>query len=90
MIPIVPAQEPALRLIRTSMPAFAGELSGFGAIVVDRTGLHGKYDFNLTRLSTAGDPGVDWNVAALGLRLEPIRIPAASIVIDHIEKPAPT
>jgi len=34
------------------------------------------------------DPLANWNVQALGLKLQLIKIPTETIVIDHIEKPS--
>jgi uncharacterized protein (TIGR03435 family) len=89
MVPIMSPDEPVSKFFDTSMKSFAEQLSRGGAPVVDQTGLVGTYRFNLTRLSNTGDPGVDVDVAALGLRLVRIQIPTETIVIDHIERPSP-
>jgi uncharacterized protein (TIGR03435 family) len=34
------------------------------------------------------NPANVWDLAALGLKVMPIKIPAETIVIDHIEKPS--
>jgi len=88
IVPILSPDQPVLRYFRTSMAELAASLSR-RTPVEDRTGLTGEYDFNLLRLSTLGDPGVDWNVRALGLRLVRIKVPTETIVIDHIERPSP-
>jgi bla regulator protein blaR1 len=69
----------------------------FGGPVVDKTGLTGKYDFNLkayrTRLSEQGfdDPFPPLEKAILdelGLKLVPSHGPVQRLIIDHIEKPS--
>jgi uncharacterized protein (TIGR03435 family) len=89
MVPILSPEDPVLHFYGTSMASLAALLSRFGAPVEDRTGLTGKYDFALTRFNTVGDPSVDWNLSALGLKLAPIRVSTETIVIDHIERPSP-
>jgi uncharacterized protein (TIGR03435 family) len=87
-----------------SMGALAESLGGAspGHPVVDRTGLAGKYDFVLPSMEMdsssdgkgvvvplAGtNPANVWNLAALGLKLVPIKIPTETVVIDHMEKPS--
>ena len=62
--------------------------------VVDQTGLKGTYQLNLSwtpRRSIGTSGGVtifDALIKQLGLRLEPRRLPAPVIVIDHVERPA--
>lgn len=89
VVPISSDDDPVLHFYATSTGAFAAFLSGDGVLVEDRTGLSGKYDFALTRLSLANDPSIDFDLAALGLKLEPIRIQTENIVIDHIAYPSP-
>ena len=89
MVPILSPDDPTVHFYATSTASLAAQMSWWGAPVEDRTGLTGEYNFALTRLSTTGDPSVDWDVAALGLKLKPIRISADNIVIDHIERPSP-
>jgi uncharacterized protein (TIGR03435 family) len=72
-----------------------------GAVVVDKTGLQGRYDFSLQWKSDRSD--VSHGNAAdsasnqslftaveeqLGLKLELQNAPVEALVIDHIEKPA--
>jgi bla regulator protein BlaR1 len=74
-----------------------------GRIVVDRTGLRGRFDFTLewvptspnpTPVATAGDPdslGPTLEEALkeqLGLKLEPSRALLQVLVIDHVELPS--
>ena len=75
------------------------------APVVDRTGLTGKYDFNLAFSRDPDSPMLPGKslpptndaeptiFAALqdqlGLKLVPVKLPMDEIVIDHIEKPSP-
>jgi hypothetical protein len=57
--------------------------------IEDKTGLTEKYRFDLTRLGTVGIPSSDWDLAPLGLKLIPTKIPTENVMIDHIEKPSP-
>ncbi len=84
-----------------SMGQLAGELSkDLKTPVVDRTGLTGKYFFELRfqmpdpQVSANADdpaPGADISYALpdqLGLKLEKAKVPAGYLVVDHAEKPA--
>jgi uncharacterized protein (TIGR03435 family) len=88
MVPIMSDDEPVTHFFNTSMGSLALTMSTWGAPVEDQTGLTGKYNFSIERLSTQGDPSVDWNVAPLGLKLKPVKIPIQVVVIDHIERPS--
>lgn len=76
--------------------AIDAAIVGIDRIVVDRTGLTGRYDFELiySRQSAAGTPpdaSPDIFTALqeqIGLKLEPIKGPLDIIVIDHVEKPS--
>jgi uncharacterized protein (TIGR03435 family) len=80
------------------MAEFANDafIVGIDRIVVDRTGLTGRYDFELiyTRQSfpePSPDASPDIFTALqeqINLRLEPIKAPVDVLVIDHIEKPS--
>ncbi|MGA1982005.1 MAG: TIGR03435 family protein [Acidobacteriaceae bacterium] len=68
-----------------------------GRLVMDKTGLTGKYDFTLkwTPDMGAGAPGTDAGPSLftalqdeLGLRLQPTKAPVDVIVIDHVELPS--
>jgi uncharacterized protein (TIGR03435 family) len=72
-------------------------IPGVGRPVLDKTGLPGRYDFqlNLTRdlpgTSTTGPEGQSVFTAIeeqLGLRLESQKAPIGVLVIDHVEKPS--
>jgi uncharacterized protein (TIGR03435 family) len=76
-------------------------VGGVGRIVVDRTGLPGYYDLNLTfapesapgaPLGTTSDSGAPSLFTAmqeqLGLKLEPGRAPISVLVIDRANRPA--
>ena len=90
MVPILRREgEQALTFIRTSMIALADQLSMSGMPVIDRTGLTGRYDFKLPKLNDFNDPGTDWDLGYLGLKLVKAKIPASTLVIDHIERPSP-
>jgi uncharacterized protein (TIGR03435 family) len=88
VVPIYSDDNPVLHFYQTSMAALVLFISG-SAPVEDRTGLSGKYRFDLTRLATEGIPSSDWDLASLGLKLIPAKIPSEKIVIDHIERPSP-
>ena len=80
-----------------TMQAFAGMLDFVaGRVVVDRTGLQGRYEFSV-RFSPPGvrsaggpDDPPDFFTALqeqLGLRLQATRAPVDTLVIDHVERP---
>jgi uncharacterized protein (TIGR03435 family) len=86
----------------TSMAAFVGFLSlSANGPLVDRTGLRGKYHFSVSAWEsepatseqgnpTAPDPDrvVPLDIEALGLKLDRIKVPADSWVIDYIQRPS--
>jgi uncharacterized protein (TIGR03435 family) len=86
----------------TSMAAFVGFLSlSANGPLVDRTGLRGKYHFSVSAwdqepaTSEQGNPAapdpdrvVPLDIEALGLKLDRIKVPADSWVIDHIQRPS--
>jgi len=88
MVPILSHDYPVLHFYQTSIAALVLEMSG-PAPIEDRTGLLGKYKFDLMRLGTDRVQSSDWDWAPLGLKLIPAKIPTVNIVIDHIEKPSP-
>lgn len=88
MVPIYPGREPVIHFYETSIAALILEISG-STVIEDRTGLSGKYRFDLTSLGTEGVPSSDWDLAPLGLKLVPIKVLSEKIVIDHIERPSP-
>jgi len=84
-----------------TMQDFAQYLStnSAGHPVQDHTGLTGHYDFVLNWVDDPDsklpegvistddpDPLSHWDINALGLRFTPIKIPAQTLVIDHIDK----
>jgi uncharacterized protein (TIGR03435 family) len=85
-----------LRAKGTSMAFLAGLLSRYmGQVVVDRTGIEGVYNFEMKW--SADDQNTDDSVPSLftaiqgtlGLRLQPQKVPAPVVVVDHAER-APT
>ena len=87
----------ARKFTNNSMADFAlGMQSFLDRLVVDETGLTGKYDFVLkwTPDETNGNdpheaPGIFTAVQEqLGLKLEPTKGPADVLVIDHVERPS--
>ena len=81
------------------MASLASQITVGDRPVVDRTGLPGKYQFVLKRIdltpeqnglvsSDESNPANVFGLNALGLRLEPIKLPSEKIVIDHIERPS--
>ncbi len=90
-----------LKLIAKNEPmdgiaATLEEQSNIQRMVINKTGLHGGYDFELTWQRE--DPTTDTAISGLsiftalqeqlGLKLEPQKGPADVLVIDHIEKPS--
>jgi uncharacterized protein (TIGR03435 family) len=82
-----------------TMAEFANDarIVGIDRLVVDRTGLTGRYDFELHYLpagmhvpdGTEAPPSIyDALQEELGLRLEPTKGPVDVLVIDHVEKPS--
>jgi uncharacterized protein (TIGR03435 family) len=82
---------------KTSMEQLAGLLTRYlGDMVIDKTGLTDVYDFDLSWVRddpnvTSADAGPAPSLfsavqEALGLRLQPKRVPVEVIVIDHAEK----
>ncbi len=82
-----------------SMPDFASAISSLiviGRVVVDKTGLMGNYDFELTfappeRLgepaATPESPSIFTALQEqLGLRLESQKAPVEFLVIEHVER----
>jgi uncharacterized protein (TIGR03435 family) len=63
-----------------------------GRMIVDKTGLTGKYEIDLTWAwnddPASGDSGPSLFTALQGLRLEPAKAPIDVVVIDHIERPS--
>ena len=84
-----------------SMKSLIGFLSMTSrTIVEDRTGLTGRYDFVLRKADAdpagAGDgvaipdagPTMVWSLAELGLKVDRVKIPTVTLVIDHVERPS--
>jgi uncharacterized protein (TIGR03435 family) len=67
-----------------------------GRVVVDKTGLTGRYDFKLVWTAddaalADGDPPTLFTAIQeqLGLKLEPAKEPVPVVVIDHVDQPTP-
>jgi uncharacterized protein (TIGR03435 family) len=77
-----------------TMPMFAKELERLiGRPVLDKTGLEGKYDYVLEWSADSDATGTGPSVFTalqeqLGLRLESVKAPTDTLVIDHIERPS--
>lgn len=77
------------------LPGFAERLSrGIGRPVVDKTGIKGRYWFQLEWASDQDQPGsaspslISAIQEQLGLRLEEHIRPVEVLIIDHVEKPS--
>lgn len=81
-----------LRLMNLPLDGFAGSLrSPAGRPVVDKTGIHGNYDFSLSyaREGDAESPLPSFFTALqeeYGLKLETTKVPLEIVVIDRVEK----
>jgi uncharacterized protein (TIGR03435 family) len=79
---------------RFGMERLAGQFSALTSQpVVDRTGLAGEYDFQLTYVPDgSSDTSAPELLTAiqeqLGLKLEPAKVPIEILVVDHVEKPS--
>jgi uncharacterized protein (TIGR03435 family) len=82
---------------KTSMAQLADIVArSLGEIVVDKTGIDGVYDFEFRWTNddqTSSDIGADTAPSlfialqeALGLRLQPQRVPVEIVVVDHVER----
>ena len=102
--PLVPGERQpcSMRMGRGTLSAasmtmvnLAGSLSSaVQRIVLDRTGLSGGFDFDLTystdQAADASAPSIFTALQEqLGLKLDPVRVPTEVLVIDSIERPTP-
>lgn len=80
--------------ISISMTQLAARLSGYlGRPVLDRTGLDGSFDFEYKYPSDGPDygdviPSIFASVQGIGLKLDAVRGPVETIVIDRAVKPS--
>jgi len=103
LVPYQRGEKPRLKFYGATMADFANQLSqsSGGHPVLDHTGLTGRYDFALNWVEDPDsklpegvistddpDPLSHWDVEGLGFRRIPIKLPADTLVIDHIEKPS--
>src|SRR5262245_43610172 len=92
------------RLRGAELSELAQGLTSFaGRIVVDRTGVRGRFDIDVPPWSTGAPPRPDSDepqpdpngpslftvLQQLGLRLAPARGPITYYVVDHVERPSP-
>jgi uncharacterized protein (TIGR03435 family) len=75
------------------MTEFARTLGSSDRQVIDKTGIAGKFDFQI-EYSASETPGPDdaapsifTALGQLGLKLEATKAPREFLVIDHIERP---
>jgi uncharacterized protein (TIGR03435 family) len=64
-----------------------------GRVVVDKTGLTGRYDMKLEMPQGEGGAEAGASIFTvvqeeLGLRMEPAKVPVETLVIDRVERPA--
>lgn len=102
LVPYQPGDKPRLTMVGGTMADLAYALSMFARhSVQNHTNLTGRYDFVVdwipyldSKVPVAyldpndPDPLSHWNIDTLGLRTVPIKVPANTLVIDHIEKPS--
>jgi uncharacterized protein (TIGR03435 family) len=87
-----------MRMTNMSMGELAPDLGYFlDRPAVDRTGLAGRYDFQLkwtsdeSRVPADGDapPGLFTAIQEqIGLKLEPVKVPVEVLVVDAVERPS--
>lgn len=85
-----------LRATNLPMDAFARRLSrnrDIGKVVVDKTGLTGRFDFELewspVQAESGNHPSIFTAIQEqLGLRLEAAKVPLQAVIIDGAEKPS--
>ena len=78
----------------TTMELIAGSLPSFGRLgrpVIDQTGLTGRFDFKLEWTPDEQPEGPTFLEALreqLGMKLESIKGPVQTLIIDHLERPS--
>jgi uncharacterized protein (TIGR03435 family) len=84
-----PGQPVVLNARRFTMELLASVLSGVGpGPVIDKTGLTGVYDFNLTWDETNGPSIFTAVTEQLGLRLESQKVPVSFFIFESAQRPA--
>jgi len=85
-----------MRGMNISMPELAARMSTWlDRPVIDKTGIHGSFDFEFH--SGEGDPNSSTDVVdsiltsikAIGLNLQSSRAPIETVVVDYVEEPSP-
>jgi uncharacterized protein (TIGR03435 family) len=100
-VPPQPGERQKLSFYGVTMTDFTALLLLFGHPIQDNTGLIGHYDIVLNWIDDLNselppgaidtsdpDPLSHYDLEAVGLHVRPIKIPADTLVIDHIEKPS--
>jgi uncharacterized protein (TIGR03435 family) len=78
------------------LPLVRQLMQELGCVVVDKTNLHGYYNYTLKWTPDDGQPPGDTSGTSiftavqeqLGLKLEPTKVPTQVLVIDSIERPS--
>jgi uncharacterized protein (TIGR03435 family) len=86
----VPGQPITLTARKYSMQMLADLLSQIGQAgpVIDKTGMHGVYDLQLSWDEAAGPALVTALQEQLGLRFEPRKVPVSFFIFESAERPA--
>jgi uncharacterized protein (TIGR03435 family) len=79
-------------LTMATLASLLGNHPGVGLPVIDKTGLAGRYVFELiffTREGETGDRPLIFTALKeqLGMKLEAVKIPLEFMVVDHVERP---
>jgi len=97
IVPYSRGENPHMTMRNVTIGQLVRNLS-MGVIILDQTGLTGRYNIALP-LTDPSQEGIDteasaferahyWDVTLVGLELKPIKIPTEKIVIDSMERPS--